>query len=305
MKSTSTAEAISAQLLALLPQHPAEATVHSVFHTSANLLYQGQLVTLLDDTRPLYPCAVRLGGSVPPLAVGEPALLSQERITFPHSGHTIELHRAAVTSLSLFSPLLPLQLPHPAAPQALREIILSNGKPEGFAPLFTILEDDPSPLPDNLYVRYAAERIPALFAALRQKDAEATAEAAYSIAGCGIGLTPSADDFLCGVMASVLASAIARGEQNEWLPLTAAMAERAAPPHQSHQCRISAAGCRRAALLGCAHSHPNPLFQCPIAAATVCCDECYRLWRNIRYRYPDRYIFRTKKLSKLGGNGIG
>lgn len=167
MKSTSTAEAISAQLLALLPQHPAEVTVHSVFHTSANLLYQGQLVTLLDDTRPLYPCAVRLGGSIPPLAVGEPALLSRERITFPHSGHTIELHRAAVTSLSLFSPLLPLQLPHPAAPQALREIILSNGKPEGFAPLFTILEDDPSPLPDNLYVRYAAERIPALFAALR------------------------------------------------------------------------------------------------------------------------------------------
>lgn len=51
MKSTSTAEAISAQLLALLPQHPAEATVHSVFHTSANLLYQGQLVTLLDDTQ--------------------------------------------------------------------------------------------------------------------------------------------------------------------------------------------------------------------------------------------------------------
>ena len=134
MKSTSTAEAISAQLLALLPQHPAEATVHSVFHTSANLLYQGQLVTLLDDTRPLYPCAVRLGGSIPSVAAGEPALLSRERITFPHSGHTIELHRAAVTSLSLFSPLLPLQLPHPAAPQALREIILSNGKPEGFAP---------------------------------------------------------------------------------------------------------------------------------------------------------------------------
>ena len=218
MKSTSTAEAISAQLLALLPQHPAEATVHSVFHTSANLLYQGQLVTLLDDTRPLYPCAVRLGGSIPSVAAGEPALLSRERIAFPHSGHTIELHRAAVTSLSLFSPLLPLQLPHPAAPQALREIILSNGKPEGFAPLFTILEDDPSPLPDNLYVRYAAERIPALFAALRQKDAEAAAEAAYSIAGCGIGLTPSADDFLCGVMASVLASAIARGEQVEIQP---------------------------------------------------------------------------------------
>lgn len=113
MKSTSTAEAISAQLLALLPQHPAEATVHSVFHTSANLLYQGQLVTLLDDTRPLYPCAVRLGGSIPSIAAGEPALLSRERITFPHSGHTIELHRAAVTSLSLFSPLLPLQLPPP------------------------------------------------------------------------------------------------------------------------------------------------------------------------------------------------
>ena len=243
MKSTSTAEAISAQLLALLPQHPAEATVHSVFHTSANLLYQEQLVTLLDDTRPLYPCAVRLGGSIPSVAVGEPALLSQERITFPHSGHTIDLHRAAVTSLSLFSPLLPLQLPHPAAPQALREMHPFQRQAGRLRTSVYYFGGRPLSLPDNLYVRYAAERIPALFAALRQKDAKATAEAAYSIAGCGIGLTPSADDFLCGVMASVLASAIARGEQNEWLPLTAAMAERAAPRTNL----ISAAFLRQAA----------------------------------------------------------
>ncbi len=243
MKSTSTAEAISAQLLAQLPQRPAEAAVHSVFRTSVNLLWQGQLVTLLDDTRPLYPCAVRLGGSVPSLTVGESALLSRERIEFPHSGVTVDLTRAAVTSLSLFSPLLPLQTPHPAAPQALREIILTGGKPEGFAPLLFLLEDEPCPLPDNPYVRYAAQRIPALFAALRQRDTAAAAEAAYRIAGCGIGLTPSADDFLCGVMASVLACAIAHGKKNEWLPLTAAMAERAAPRTNL----ISAAFLRQAA----------------------------------------------------------
>ena len=243
MKSTSTAEAISAQLLAQLPQRSAEAAVHSVFRTSVNLLWQGQLVTLLDDTRPLYPCAVRLGGSVPSLTVGEPALLSRERIEFPRSGVIVELTRAAITSLSLFSPLLPLQVPHSAAPRALREMILTGGKPEGFAPLLFLLENEPCPLPDNPYVRYAAQRIPALFAALRQRDTAAAAEAAYSIAGCGIGLTPSADDFLCGVMASVLASAIARGEQNEWLPLTAAMAERAAPRTNL----ISAAFLRQAA----------------------------------------------------------
>lgn len=228
MKSTSTAEAISAQLLELLPQQPEPAAVHSVFRTSANLLYQGQLVTLLDDTRPLYPCAARLGGSLPALSAGEPALLCRERILFPRSGFTVTLDRAQVTSLSLLSPPSTLQQPHPAAAEALRETILTRGKPEGFAPLLTMLEASPSPLPDNPYVRYAADRIPALFAALRQRDTEAAGEAAYSIAGCGIGLTPSADDFLCGVMASVLASAIARGEQNEWLPITAAMAERAA-----------------------------------------------------------------------------
>ena len=50
MKSTSTAEAISAQLFELLPQQPEPAAVHSVFRTSANLLYQGQLVTLLDES---------------------------------------------------------------------------------------------------------------------------------------------------------------------------------------------------------------------------------------------------------------
>lgn len=243
MKSTSTAEAISAQLLDLLPQQPEPAAVHSVFRTSANLLYQGQLVTLLDDTRPLYPCAARLGGSLPALSAGEPALLCRERILFPRSGFTVTLDRAQVTSLSLFSPPSTLQQPHPAAAEALRETILTRGKPEGFAPLLTMLEASPSPLPDNPYVRYAADRIPALFAALRQRDAEAAGEAAYSIAGCGIGLTPSADDFLCGVMASVLASAIARGEQTEWLPITAAMAERAAPRTNL----ISAAFLRQAA----------------------------------------------------------
>lgn len=243
MKSTSTAEAISAQLLALLPQSPQGAAVHSVFRTSVNLLWQGQLVTLLDDTRPLYPCAVRLGGSVPPLTAGEPALLSRERITFPHSGTAVELDRAQVTSLSLFSPLLPLQQPHPAALPALREIILTGGKPEGFAPLLYLLEGEASPLPDSPYVRYAAQRVPALFAALRQRDAAAAAEAAYSIAGCGIGLTPSADDFLCGVMASVLAMAIARGEEDQWLPITAAMAQKAAPRTNL----ISAAFLRQAA----------------------------------------------------------
>lgn len=243
MKSTSTAEAISAQLFELLPQQPEPAAVHSVFRTSANLLYQGQLVTLLDDTRPLYPCAVRLGGSLPTLTVGEPALISRERILFPRSGFTVTLDRAQVTSLSLLSPPSKLQQPHPAAAEALRETILTRGKPEGFAPLLTMLEASPSPLPDNPYVRYAADRIPALFAALRQRDAEAAGEAAYSIAGCGIGLTPSADDFLCGVMASVLASAIARGEQNKWLPITAAMAKRAAPRTNL----ISAAFLRQAA----------------------------------------------------------
>lgn len=243
MKSTSTAEAISAQLLDLLPQQPEPAAVHSVFRTSANLLYQGQLATLLDDTRPLYPCAARLGGSLPALSAGEPALLCRERILFPRSGFTVTLDRAQVTSLSLLSPPSTLQQPHPAAAEALRETILTRGKPEGFAPLLTMLEASPSPLPDNPYVRYAADRIPALFAALRQRDAEAAGEAAYSIAGCGIGLTPSADDFLCGVMASVLASAIARGEQNKWLPITAAMAERAAPRTNL----ISAAFLRQAA----------------------------------------------------------
>lgn len=243
MKSTSTAEAISAQLFELLPQQPEPAAVHSVFRTSANLLYQGQLVTLLDDTRPLYPCAVRLGGSLPTLTAGEPVLLCRERILFPRSGFTVTLDRAQVTSLSLLSPPSTLQQPHPAAAEALRETILTRGKPEGFAPLLTMLEASPSPLPDNPYVRYAADRIPALFAALRQRDAEAAGEAAYSIAGCGIGLTPSADDFLCGVMASVLASAIARGEQNKWLPITAAMAERAAPRTNL----ISAAFLRQAA----------------------------------------------------------
>ena len=196
MKPTSTAEAISAELAAVLPAQPVPAAVHSVFRTSVNLLWQEQLVTLLDASRPLYPFSVRLSGALPSLTVGEPALLSRETVLFPRQGVTVGLSRAAVQSLSLFSLVQPLQTPPSEALQALRETILTHGRPEGFAPLLFLLEDEPCPFPDNPYVRYAAARIPALFTALRQRDALAAAEAAYSIAGCGIGLTPSADDFL-------------------------------------------------------------------------------------------------------------
>lgn len=305
MKSTSTAEAISAQLLALLPSHLEEGAVQSVFHSSANLLWQGQLVTLLDDTRPLYPCAARLSSSLPALTVGEPALLSREGIFFPQSEHTVHFARAEITSLSLFSPCIPLQLPHPAALQALREIILTSGKPEGFAPLLSLLEDEPISLPDNPYVRYAAQRIPALFTALRQKDAKAAAEAAYSIAGCGIGLTPSADDFLCGVMTAVLATAIARGEEPEGLALTAAMAERAAPRTNL----ISAAFLRQAAkgqlssdvltLIRTLYSRVLSL-RLPSAAMNV-----IAFGETSGTDILTGIYFGQKNLSELGGNGIG
>ena len=243
MKPTSTAEAISAELAAILPTEPVPAAVHSVFRTSVNLLWQERLVTLLDASRPLYPFSVRLSGALPSLTVGEPALLSREAVLFPRQGVAVGLSRAAVQSLSLFSLVQPLQTPPSEALQALRETILTHGRPEGFAPLLFLLEDEPCPFPDNPYVRYAAARIPALITALRQRDALAAAEAAYSIAGCGIGLTPSADDFLGGVMTALLASALVCGQERDWLTLTDAMARRAAPRTNL----ISAAFLRQAA----------------------------------------------------------
>lgn len=213
-----------------LQSAPCSGTVHSVFRSSVNLEAGGQLITLLRQDRPLYPWSVRLAaGALPPFREGMPFTADADGFLFPTLRCFIPLRDAPRTDCSLFSLAEPLFVPAAEQIAALRECIIRHGKPEGFAPLLALLEEQELHFPSNLYADHAAKKLPALFTAVAARDLPAAAEAAWSITGCGIGLTPSADDFLCGVMAALLATAYAKGEAEKLLPLTRAMAARAAP----------------------------------------------------------------------------
>lgn len=218
------------RLAGLLQGPPSSGIVHSVFSSSVNLEMEGRLVTLLRQDRPLYPWSVRLcTDHLPPFREGMAFTAGPEGFYFPELRLLISLQKAHRTDCSLFSLADPLFVPGAEQIALLRDTILRHGKPEGFAPLLGLLEEQAIPFPSNLYADYAAKKLPLFFAAVAAGDIPAAAGAAWNITGCGIGLTPSADDFLCGVMTALLATAIAKGEAKKILPLTRTIAAKAAP----------------------------------------------------------------------------
>ena len=235
MKSTLTnnfeASELCTELAALLKKGELrEAAVHSVFRTSLNLISGDRLITVLSGSRPLYPYSVRLMGErLPALRPGDRVLLDRKTFRFP-GGSVLSLAGAKESALSLKELAEnPMETPDTERLRELRTVILHKGKPDGFAPLLFLLEGTEPEFPSNLYADYAAERIPALLEAVRTGNSKESAAAAYSIAGCGIGLTPSADDFLTGLMASLFTEAVRRKETARLSPLLHAMAEAAAP----------------------------------------------------------------------------
>lgn len=208
---------------------PSSGIVHSVFCSSVNLEAEGHLITLLRQDRPLYPWSARLcTDRLPPFREGMAFTAGPEGFYFAELRLLVSLQEAHRTDCSLFSLPDPLFVPGAEQIGLLRETIVRHGKPEGFAPLLGILAQQEVPFPSNLYADYAAKKLPLFFAAVSAGDIPAAAQAAWAITGCGIGLTPSADDFLCGVMTALLATAIAKGEAEKVLPLTRAIAAKAA-----------------------------------------------------------------------------
>ena len=67
----------------------------------------------------------------------------------------------------------------------------------------------------NTYTRFLAPRLERLYAAVTAGAADAAESAAARIAGCGMGLTPSSDDLLCGYFSTLYL--IFRGSGREHL----------------------------------------------------------------------------------------
>ncbi len=214
-----------------IPAGGCPATVHSVFDRAVNLVTPLGLVTLLPKCRPLYPFSVRIDTDIPFPALGLRPDMSAMLLPGEASAGMlhVDLTNALDTDLSVLERkelIVPPDLSDRL--ERLAGVIGEEGKPEGMAPLVFHLEEGSSAdyaerFPHNHYTAFLLPRVRRLFDALHTGQIVEISAAAGAMAGCGPGLTPSSDDFLCGMMAAMLARGGARGRALRTMDITQRM----------------------------------------------------------------------------------
>ena len=214
-----------------IPAGGCPATVHSVFDRAVNLVTPLGLVTLLPKCRPLYPFSVRIDTDIPFPALGLRPDMSAMLLPGEASAGMlhVDLTNALDTDLSVLERkelIVPPDLSDRL--ERLAGVIGEEGKPEGMAPLVFHLEEGSSAdyaerFPHNHYTAFLLPRVRRHFDALHTGQIVEISAAAGAMAGCGPGLTPSSDDFLCGMMAAMLARGGARGRVLRTMDITQRM----------------------------------------------------------------------------------
>lgn len=199
------AAAVCKRLLALSLEGSAAGSVHSVFARAVNVALDGRegLIGIVSREKGLLPYAVSARAGSPldeyGIRAGMAAALEPGRLILPEAGVSLDLAAAEAADLSLDAIAVSCGAAElRAGAEAIRRV-LASAEPEagqGLAPLATSAAD-------NVYTAFLRPRIDSLLTAVETGDADAAAAAAGRIAGCGAGLTPSADDLLCGYFAAL------------------------------------------------------------------------------------------------------
>ena len=178
------------------------ATVHSVFEHAVNLELEGRegLVGLVAEPKALTPYAVSVRTELPffeaGVRAGMAAVIESGRIVIPQAGFELDCSKADAVDLSLDSiQILPASSARRAQAETLLAVLMEADADESLAPLATKVGE-------NHYTSFLSPRFHALQDAVRAEDETAAIDAAERFAGCGMGLTPSSDDLLCGYLAA-------------------------------------------------------------------------------------------------------
>lgn len=176
--------------------------VQGVYNRCFHLLLEdSRLITVFGDIADIMPMSVCTDGKAEapfdnvPLEPGQQAVISCGILAIPQAGFLCTLQMQSVS-------LLRGRLPPPVRLQELRETLLAQGKPRGagqWLPQWVEYLDWGSPLPEDAVILHRFTR---LLSAVEQ-DAEGIREALSKLVGLGIGLTPSADDMICGLCAAI------------------------------------------------------------------------------------------------------
>lgn len=186
-------------------QSYSEGHVHSVYRKTINLQFDTQLVSLQTAASPVSPLSLITELSQAdmenlPITDGQPVTsltgkikvrTATEEVIFDFSDAAIFDSRLCASSNSYTALLKPA---------------LERSTSNGFLPVFfpQVQEKNPS-CADQFLVNLAAKnRIASCTKAFHETDYKKAASELIHLIGLGIGLTPSGDDFLCGILAGLV-----------------------------------------------------------------------------------------------------
>lgn len=199
------AKSVASDLNDTLTPKAVEGIVHSVFDQVCNIqLDRNSLVTLISSKLPNYPATIKLDIAEDQklcsfgFKVGMKAVINKDEIKMPEVCISIKLTGAKVWDSS------PLFL-KPAISEGtlyeniekIRKLTLEYGKMEGIA---SILDGDKVA---NHYKDFIIDSVKRLAKGISNSDYKEITEASKRLIGFGPGLTPAADDFLLGMLASL------------------------------------------------------------------------------------------------------
>lgn len=179
------------------------AEVMGVYEKSFHLLLADErLVTVFGSVPWLMPMSIRTNANMErpfrdiPLSHGQRAWFSNGVLTVPEAGFLCTLGEMEPVSM------LRHPLPLPKEPDALEEALLRPGKRRGagvWLPQWIRFLKTGADLPEDAVLLHRfAELLESL-----SRGQEAVTESLMALVGMGIGLTPSADDMICGLCAAV------------------------------------------------------------------------------------------------------
>lgn len=163
---------------------------HSKFANAANIRTPMGLVSILASWKCLQPYAVVLKEPWDFGELGRGELKLSRRGLWQDGEILISFSGARQIDLRRPEKFQPVS----GAGETLRQFLFSQ-REKGIVSL--IFQDGG----DNLYTRFLKPRIRSFREAMRKRDVKESAHLAAQTAGCGPGLTPSSDDFLCGYLA--------------------------------------------------------------------------------------------------------
>ncbi len=189
-------------ILALFKQS-SQGVVHSVYRKTINLSFNGQLVALQACHSPLSPISLiteldTAQMEALDISTGNKVIVSKNKITILGNSENYSFkHSTAVIYDTTFVPNLETE-----TVESLRytiKCVISDVNTNGMDLIFNNAITEASPLPFIV----AKKRIDDGTSFFDNKNFEDAAKEFVRLIGLGSGLTPSGDDFLCGMLAGI------------------------------------------------------------------------------------------------------